>query len=67
MKILNFIFCNVFRPLFITDSHNFDIKQGRHPVVVKLMGEENQFVANDVNLNVSFVKVIYGLIKFIDE
>lgn len=66
MKILCFVFCNVFRPLFSSDSHNFDIKQGRHPVVVKLMGEENQFVANDVNLNVSLLKIFHRQIKFID-
>lgn len=40
------------RPSLINSgSRKFDIKQGRHPVVMKLMGEEHQFVSNDISLN----------------
>ncbi|KAF8794799.1 DNA mismatch repair protein Msh3 like protein [Argiope bruennichi] len=29
----------------------FHIQQGRHPIITKIMGEENQFVANDLDMN----------------
>ncbi|XP_035231118.1 DNA mismatch repair protein Msh3-like isoform X2 [Stegodyphus dumicola] len=33
------------------DDRNFQVEQGWHPVISKLMGEEHQFVANDLKLN----------------
>ncbi|GFU12454.1 DNA mismatch repair protein Msh3 [Nephila pilipes] len=43
---------NYCRPSLMDASEaTFDIHQGCHPVITKIMGEGNQFVANDVNLN----------------
>ncbi len=35
----------------LIDTGEIHIKQGRHPVVEKLLDEENQFVPNDITLN----------------
>ncbi|GFY80121.1 DNA mismatch repair protein Msh3 [Trichonephila inaurata madagascariensis] len=43
---------NYCRPLMMDASKTiFNVQQGRHPVNEKIMGEGNQFVANDVELN----------------
>ncbi|XP_054715285.1 DNA mismatch repair protein Msh3-like [Uloborus diversus] len=40
------------RPVILdTEEKHFNIVQSRHPVVWKLIGDETQFVANDLHLN----------------
>ncbi|GFR10881.1 DNA mismatch repair protein Msh3 [Trichonephila clavata] len=43
---------NYCRPVIVDAGETiFNVQQGRHPVNEKIMGEENQFVANDIELN----------------
>jgi len=59
--LLSFAFCAVdydyHRPV-MTDGDDFDIKQGRHPVIERLMPDGQEYVANDLMLDSSTQQII---------
>lgn len=44
--------CPLFRPLLSTSERQIMIKDGRHPIIDLLMGEQNQYVPNNTELQV---------------
>ena len=44
------------------EASQFNIKQGRHPVIDALLGEQEQFVPNDTTLDVCPLFVLFGFV-----
>ena len=53
----------LFRPSVHDDKSDFTISKGKHPIIDTLLGEHEQFVPNDTNLDVCILCALIVLLR----